>query len=154
MKENTKLFKMVQMDEYQITDEQYPIIGTQALYTCFGVLLYDENQKIAIVAHISSLGLNILEGLIELIYNYNFKYLIIPGSQSIKKDPYYIENKLIHFFKLLNVKEMNIKSQVNLDNQTNSYEFAFDSRTGKFISDRVLYGKEYSEIHNFDKHIS
>ena len=72
MEEKTKLFKMVDMDEYKTTDCNFPIIGTQALYTCFGILLYDKEKKVAVVAHISSLGMHVLKDMIELIKDNNF----------------------------------------------------------------------------------
>ena len=47
----SKLLNIVGMNSADISTFEKPIIGTQALATCFGVLLYDENQKIGIVAH-------------------------------------------------------------------------------------------------------
>ena len=33
-----------------------------------------------------------------------------------------------------------------VDKVTSSHQFAFDSLTGKFVSDKVLYGKEYFDV--------
>ena len=45
MDDLTYLFKMANMNEAVISNEEKPIVGTQALATCFGLLLYDENNK-------------------------------------------------------------------------------------------------------------
>ena len=43
----TKKFILVDMNDAQISTEDRPIIGTQALATCIGVLLYNEEKKVA-----------------------------------------------------------------------------------------------------------
>ena len=54
-KENlTKKFILVKMRDMQISTDEKPIIGTQSLATCVGVLIYSEESKKAIVAHIAN----------------------------------------------------------------------------------------------------
>lgn len=72
------------MDDTKISTKEKPIIGTQALATCIGVLLYDEENKVAIVAHISSEPIPIIDKIFNLImknklYNNKLKYKIIAG---------------------------------------------------------------------------
>ena len=43
---------IVEMNDADISTEEKPIIGTYALATCLGVLLYSEETRKAIVAHI------------------------------------------------------------------------------------------------------
>lgn len=43
--ENTRLLNLIGMNEAGITTEEKSIIGTQALATCFGILLYERKKK-------------------------------------------------------------------------------------------------------------
>ena len=67
MDDLTYLFKMANMNEAVISNEEKPIVGTQALATCFGLLLYDENNKTALVAHLSTDWQSTLMKLLSLI---------------------------------------------------------------------------------------
>ena len=66
----TKKFILVDMDDAQISTEDRPIIGTQALATCIGVLLYSEEKKLAIVAHVSSEPIQTIDKIFKLITKY------------------------------------------------------------------------------------
>ena len=44
----------VGMNEIKITDNENTVIGTNALATCVGVILYSEKHKRAIVGHIAN----------------------------------------------------------------------------------------------------
>ena len=154
----TYLLKLAEMDDAVISTEENPIVGTQGLATCFGLLLYDENTKTTIAAHLSTdwqVTLMKLLTLIDFNKQNNFKYLIIPGYYSKDRDPYNIKKRLTVFFeefKTQNTKfEPFDKSEipdnfVNYDKNTNSAEFAFDSQTGEFVTNKVKFGKSYSEV--------
>ena len=153
--EMTKLLKLVEMDSADITTVEKPIIGTQALATCFGVLLYDEKNKEAIVAHVSSnwkKAVSLIFNLISCGEFRTFKYLIITGYYSEREDNYNIGSLLTKIFTESNVKTVNfipfemIYSKYKQKDLTESYHFAFDSRTGKFVTDKVLFGEEYLKI--------
>ena len=45
---------LVAMDHADITTLDKPIIGTHSLAPCLGILLYDEEKKMALVAHARS----------------------------------------------------------------------------------------------------
>ena len=153
--ENTKLFNLVNMDDAGISTLEKPIIGTQAFATCFGILLYERKKKQAIVAHVSTTILPAVMKLFELIDLYSdnvFECLIIPGYYSVQEDHYGVYNRLLQIFnkkELLKTKfipfieQMKLEDIIRLDEKTLSYEFAFDTRTGKFINNDVYFGIEY-----------
>ncbi len=154
--ENTKLLNLVGMNEAGITTEEKPIIGTQALATCFGVLLYERNKKVALVAHLSVNFIPTLINLLDLI-NFSqenvFEFLIIPGYYSAKEDHYNIYRQLLEIFKECNTPKFkfvpfrqSLKNNIHFDKDTLSYSFAFDSRTGKFVNEEVYFGLEYLEF--------
>ena len=154
--ENTKLFNLVAMNDADISTLEKPIIGTQALATCFGVILYERTKKIAIVAHLSSDFVKTLLkmfSLIDLNDSNTFEYLIIPGYYSKKEDHYNVKPQLLEILNNCDVSKTKFipfkeipTNIVQLHEETLSYEFAFDSRTGKFINDEVYFGIEYLEV--------
>lgn len=157
MDDLTYLFKMASMNEAVISTEDKPIVGTQALATCFGLLLYDENNKTALVAHLSTDWQSTLMKLLALIdyeKENNFQYLIVPGFYSRENDPYGIKRRLNAFFREFKTKNANFEpfditkipdNFVNYDDKTTSGEFAFDSQTGEFVTDKVKFGLNYLE---------
>lgn len=161
--ENTRLLNLIGMNEAGITTEEKSIIGTQALATCFGILLYERKKKIALVAHVSTNFLPTVMNLFQLIdlsSDNTFEYLIIPGYYSSKEDHYDIRRQLFQIFnncEILKTKfipfieHKKLLDIVKLDQETLSYEFAFDSKTGKFINDEVYFGFEYLEINKKTK---
>lgn len=164
MKEdNTKLLNLVSMDDAGISTLEKPIIGTRALATCFGILLYERTKKIALVAHVSTTFLLAIIKLFELIdlrCDNVFEYLIIPGYYSKQEDHYDIQKQLSALFnkgeilktKFIPFKESNkFEDIVRLNKETLSYEFAFDARTGGFVNDDVYFGIEYLEINEKTK---
>lgn len=136
------MIKIVEMNEVGISSEEYPIIGTVALSTCLGILLYEENSKIAIVAHCTSDWIPIVLKMLNLIDDSKprvFKYLIIPGYYM---DNYDTINKINKFFlRFSNEKltfipyQQEYKSYLIFDKKTLSYEFMFDANTGNFITE-------------------
>ncbi len=151
----SKLLNIVGMNSADISTFEKPIIGTQALATCFGVLLYDENQKIGIVAHfthdIEATIIKILK-LIDFDKEYKFKYIIFPGYYSKDQDPYNTKLRLESFFNEFKMDNLQFIPFNNNDITANallegpfSHQFAFDTRTGKFVTDKVLFGIDYIE---------
>jgi len=156
----TKKFKLVKFKQVDISDDDKYIIGTHELSTCTGVLLYCEEKKRAIVGHVSSDWENVIKKTIELIYlnnlgNYIFKYKIIPGydpSNGVSKK---IEEVFISLSPMLvPFEEKNILDGiVGLDENTQSFEFAFDAINGKFVTDKVLFGIDYYKVCEDDNDI-
>lgn len=141
---------IVEMNEVGISSEEYPIIGTHALATCFGILLYEKTKKIAIVGHCTSDWIPIILKMLNLIDNddkYCFKYLVIPGFYSEQKDIYKTKLKIETFFNIFKTDKVTFqpfteKYIITFDEKTSSYEFLFDSRIGKFVSEKNNYIKK------------
>lgn len=154
--EMTKKFLLVDMEEALISNENMPIIGTQALATCLGVLIYSEKERKAIVAHFSTEWyktsrrlFNILADNIEVD---DFKYVLIPGYYGMNLETAYNVKSLLEgspfCFKKMNI---DLSHGVQVDENTCSLEFAFDSLNGKFVTDKVYFGKEYYDINRVRK---
>ena len=155
------MVNLINMNEVGITTKDNSIIGTTALATCFGILLYDEENKEAIVAHVSTNFMPIIFKIFDLIKvdkKRIFKYAIIPGYYSQKSDPYGIKNKLIKLFEDAqtdNIKFEQIKNipkdAIKKDLTTPSFEFAFDANEGKFVSQEVCFELETNNVNNKSK---
>lgn len=150
----TKKFTIVKMNEVKISNDENQIIGTQALATCVAILLYSETKKKAIVSHVASNLDEIITKILKLIvehkmHNDIIKYKIIPGYYD---NHYNIKDILENFFS--SIPDMFIPLDDNdfpnnpyqVDMDTKSHEFAFDAYSGKFVTDKVSFGKEYLEI--------
>lgn len=154
----TSQFLMVNMDNANISSTEYPIIGTQALSTCQGLLLYCEKEKIAIVAHISSNIEKAINEVLNILEENNIKftkikYKVITGYYNLN-----LENTIIKELKMGDVSRNLFNSFITLEKkhlkhnsiQTDynslSNQFAFDSRTGHFVTEEVFFGTYYYEI--------
>lgn len=142
--------KNVDMNEVDISSEEYPIIGTSALATCFGILLYDKVRKIAIVGHSTSDWIPVILKILNFVddsYYCTLSYLIIPGYDSKKEDVYKTKIKIEKFFKLFKTDKIKFEPFddevfIIFDEETCSYEFRFDSRIGKFLSEKKDFIKK------------
>lgn len=148
-KELTKKFIMVDMNDAMISTNDRYIIGTDALATCTGVLIYSENTKRAIVAHISSDYMKAIDKIFNLIiknklYNEKLKYAIIRGTDIEAHDYYGIINILLEHFKdYIPFNDNIVLNGVGLDEKTFSNQFAFDALNGEFVTNKVLFGIDY-----------
>lgn len=161
-KEMTKKLKLVDMNEVDITTEQKPIIGTQALATCVGVLLYSEIKKMAIVAHFSVDSLYLVTTMLELIIDNGLdteessriKYKVIPGfvdeHYNLKNDLEKICQSLHPLFIPFSDEEVP-SNVIEKDGDLPANRFAFDASTGKFVTDKVLFGMDYLAVCEEDK---
>ncbi|MBE6156001.1 MAG: hypothetical protein E7164_04525 [Firmicutes bacterium] len=151
--ELTKLFKLVNMNEVAVSNDEMPIVGTQALATCVGVLIYSEKYKCALVAHVGTEWQNLLESIFELLIKNELdsaplEYLIIPGY-------YYNHYEVVENLSAIfaDLYPLFVPMQVSLDNgvyikdpKLPAHQFAFDARTKKFVTNQVLFGKEYFDV--------
>ncbi len=131
----------VGMDEIKITDNENTVIGTNALATCVGVILYSEKHKRAIVGHIANepelyfikmLYMLEMNGLIDSKIN----YAVIGGYYY---NHYELCSKLYNLFN--KYKETFIPLEYNNDDILKdeglpSVGFIFDASTGKFINSK------------------
>ena len=145
MLEKTSLAGMGRVVE---STKERPVIGTQALDTCYGILFYDRVKKEGIAGHavpsqlttVLAEMLKWLEGRTGLI-----EYMILPGFRNVdRKD--YSGFKELHDYMLEhtpdNVKMMPLKdmrSGFRLDQASLSYEFAFDTTNGEFVTEYVFF---------------
>lgn len=156
----TKKFTLVKMGDAKISTDEKPIIGTEALATCIGVLLYNEEKKLAIVSHIPPDEINALITIDKIfqtiinnkLSNTTFKYIIIPGYYkehcNVKE---LIKKHLNHFTPFDENQIPNYAIQT--DENSTSREFAFDASTGKFVTNNVYFGTEYNIINNIKKNL-
>lgn len=153
MKENmTREFILVGMGKAEISTEDKPIIGTQALATCIGVLLYSEEMKKAIVAHVAPAQTDIIQPIVKLMIDNNLvdtpiKCMIIPGYYEEHYGTKQFLEKNFKCYKPFESKEITDNS-VRTNEEFTSREFAFDTRTGKFVTDQVFFGIDYKTINN------
>lgn len=191
MKEElTKKFKMLDMNDVDISTEDKTIIGTQALAPCIAFVLYQREHKRAIAGHLSSncfltngsvdLMISRLESLIKEngLENLGFDLYLIEGAYrsqqkvyasdvSILRNPYKYEFTLLEaleyifkqnpLFKINSVNDLASSDYQIVDEQGNpsnsetallSKRFAFDTVSGKFVTDQVAFGAEYIVINN------
>lgn len=155
------MVNLINMNEVGITTKDNPIIGTTALATCFGILLYDEENKEAIVAHVSTNFMPIIFKIFDLIKvdkKRIFKYAIIPGYYSINSDPYQIKKRIENIFEDIQTNKTQFKKLENIpknaikkDKNTPSFEFAFDANEGKFVSQEVCFELGTNNVNNKSK---
>lgn len=151
----TKKMILVGMNDAKISTEEKPIIGTDALATCLGVLLYSEEKKQAIVAHVSSNPIPALDKIFQIMIDNKllktqFKYKIFFGYYKDAAEYYQVEDILEkHFKDFIPFDEEEIPTDaINTVLPLGANEFAFDASTGKFVTNKVLFGQEYYMINN------
>ena len=131
----------VGMDEIKITDSNNKIIGTQALATCVGVLLYSENHKTAIVAHISDKPEKYFEKILYMLKENNLldskvKYAVIRGYYYNHYELYENLCSLFEDFKELFIPLNYKKSDIEKDEKLPALQFIFNAETGNFIKSK------------------
>lgn len=150
----TKKMILVGMNDAKISTVDKPIIGTHALATCIGVLLYSEDKKVAIVAHVPSDPMVAIDNIFKVIIenklvSTTFKYLIIPGYYEEHYDTKFVLEQYFSHFIPFDDREI-LETAVRVDEETTSKEFAFDASTGKFVTDKVFFGLDYYNVNGYD----
>ncbi|MBQ6841140.1 MAG: hypothetical protein IJO63_03395 [Bacilli bacterium] len=150
--ELTKKTMLASMDEIVISTEECPIVGTSSLATCVGVLVYSEAHKKAIACHASGNPVAIVNAIIDLAIKNNLmdspvKYRVIPGyyynHYQLAEEISDLLWELRPYFSLMVHPEENA---IMKDPELPAMRFAFDASTGTFVTDKVLYGKDYLDI--------
>ena len=151
--EYTKLFKIVHMNEINISSDEFPIIGTQGLGPCVAFLVYSEEHKKAVVAHISANTKDYFQLLFDVIGVYNLqtsplKYKVFKGyyDNGYKIDEI-LERQFQSFPTLFVPFDEIPENAIKVDEESTSHEFAFNALTGEFITEKVFFGYEYNQIH-------
>ena len=148
------------MDQVVVSTSDKPIIGTQALDTCFGILLYDRKNKFGICGHAdpyNTFGIIVemlkqipesTEGIIE--------YTIVPGYRAMKQKKFEREDEIqdiLRNYMSINPKIhfTSLKTPLNpsMPNGLLCYDFAFDTISGKDITSIVFinYAEEQRRHH-------
>lgn len=139
------------MDQVVTSDDVNYVIGTQALDTCYGILLYDRKNKYGIVGHADPS--NIIGITIEMLKHLpqneeaTIEYAIIPGYRATEQKRFKEINEIIailHTYSSIYPKtkfiSLNSSLQPTMPNALRllCYDFAFDTRTGKDVSSIVF----------------
>lgn len=139
---------MASMYEAKISTKEMPVIGTQALSTCVGVLLYSPAHKRAIVAHSSTDWESIIRQTVDLVISHGLDdssiyYLIIPGYY---EDHYNVKINLEKAYRSLAplfipFEENSIlEDLIETNDEWTARCFAFDASTGEFVTNKVTFG--------------
>ena len=158
--ENAELIahsNIANMDQVVVSTADKPIIGTQALDTCFGILLYDRKNKFGICGHADPK--NIFGIVVEMLKQIpstkegDIEYTIIPGYRAVEQNNikgieeiqdilrnYVIINPKIKFISL------NSPLEPKISNKLLCYDFAFDTKFGKDVTNIVF--RNYTEEQN------
>lgn len=142
--ENLNSIKVADMNEYVLATPTTPLIGTYALATCLGLIMYDEHNHFAL-AHISSDYKNLISQMLrQMINTAPIHVIIIPGYDTYPEKIY----EIIAYLKDHNnfsLYDFDIEIKYipeYLEENTQSIEFAFDTRTKTFIKvdyDKILF---------------
>lgn len=155
----TKKFNLVGMGDVQISTSERPIVGTDCLATCIGILLYCEEDKKAIVAHATSDIMPVLDRIFKLVVNNKLyrkplKYKIIWGTDREPAEYYGVDEILKkHFDSYIPFDDEFVKRGVMTNENTFSNEFAFDASTGEFVTDKVFFGSDYYLVNGVENNI-
>ena len=137
------------MDQVVVSTSDKPIIGTQALDTCFGILLYDRKNQFGICGHASPKSIfGIVVQMLKLIPSTtegNIEYIIIPGYRAIEQHNFKgldeIEDILWNY-EAINPKikftSLNSSLEPIMPNGLLCYDFAFDTKSGKDVTSIVF----------------
>lgn len=153
------LVKLADMNDIVVSSKESPIIGTNNLAHCYGILFYNPLTHEAILGHASVLHyqeiLNKMLSLIPLSAKEEcIEYLIVPGNYNIidnnleiyEKIKIYLDKYDDHqkYFIAMDVKYEDV---ITIDQDTLSSEFVFDSSTGTFIKDKsIINGETHGRI--------
>lgn len=137
------------MGEIVVSSKDKPIIGTTALDTCFGIVLYDRKNKKGIVGHAYSSGkIAIIHSMIELLDKNEqqvIEYAIVSGYRNIERKDFSGSIEIQNYLKMNCPQNIKLVPFQNLDVQVCSnllaYEFAFDVNTGQNVTSYLFYNR-------------
>lgn len=139
---------LAEMGRVVVSTKERPVIGTQALDTCYGILFYDRASKEGIVGHavpgqltsVLAEMMTWLDGRVGII-----EYMILPGFRNVDRHDYSGFNELRDYMlehvpdnvKMTSLKDM--RGGFRLHQESLSYEFAFNTSTGEFTTEYVFF---------------
>lgn len=125
-----------------------PIIGTQALDTCHDILFYDRIKRFGVVGHVTSGYKGILNEMLAMFedgQNHTIEYMIIPGYRIVEKADYRTFSEILYCLKsygnpqIVFVPLKNYEGGIKLHKSTLTYEFAFNTADGNFVSNKLFF---------------
>lgn len=140
--------KFAFMGQVVVSNFDKPIIGTQALDTCYGILFYDRNKKEGICGHAVPSNLTgVLAEMINLLgtEERTIEYMILPGFRNVDRRDYSGLQELSNYLLLNLPKNIHLSSfkydnsSIKMHMKTLSYEFAFDTSKGEFVTRYVFF---------------
>lgn len=144
-----KYARIAHMGEIIESTKQKPIIGTTALDTCYGVVLYDRTNKRAIVGHLPPSNRSML---IEMLHRLDkdkkqeIEYAIVSGYRNIERKDYSGIEELLSILRTYCPPNVILKPFYDIDFQVCSnvlaYEFAFEVNTGQNVGQYLFYDGE------------
>ena len=131
-----------------ISTSERPIIGTQALDTCYGILFYDRDKKEGVCGHaVPSQLIVVMAEMVKWLKRRtgNIEYMILPGFRNVDRKDFsgfdelhsYMTMKKPRGVKFVVMK--NSSGGFRLHQDTLSYEFAFDTINGEFVTEYVFF---------------
>ena len=148
------------MDQVVVSTSDKPIIGTQALDTCFGILLYDRKNKFGICGHADPK--NIFNIVIEMLKQIpsttegDIEYIIISGYRAIEQHNFKgieeIQDILRNYVAInpkINFTSLKTPLNPKMPNGLLCYDFAFDTESGKDVTSIIFinYTEEQKRRH-------
>lgn len=132
-----------------VSSKDRPIIGTTALDTCFGIILYDRKNKKGIVGHADNSGkIAILNSMIKLLEKNEkqvIEYGIVSGYRTQERKDYSGVTELLTYLETHCPPNIELVPFQNLGVQECSnmlaYEFAFDVNTGQDVASYLFYDR-------------
>ena len=139
---------LAEMGRVVESTKERPVIGTQALDTCYGILFYDRASKEGIVGHaVPSQLISVLVEMLKWLEGRTglIEYMILPGFRNVDRKDYsgfkelhdYMLEHTPDNIKMIPLKDM--RSEFRLDQASLSYEFAFDTSKGEFVTEYVFF---------------
>lgn len=138
----------VHMNEVKCTIKYGEVIGTKAIASCIGVLLYDKENKKAIVGHFNSnmydgeevedairIYIELCNSMLDNNFSENVSYLILPGIVGNKDRINTVALELEKY--LANYEKMSTDADdIRINEETESLEFVFDPINNTFLTEK------------------
>ncbi len=131
---DNNLVNLVGKDTIAISSKEKPIIGTYALASCMAIIITD--HKTYALAHILNDYESLIYEMVNLFEKGNLSVMIIPGFykdyERITKLIAFLNDHQNFLYYDFNIELKDLKEFINPE--FSSIEFAFDTRTQKFIN--------------------
>lgn len=148
------------MNQVVVSTTEKPIIGTQGLDTCFGILFYDRKNRFGICGHADPKN---IFGIVKEMLNQippntegAIEYTIIPGYRALEQCNFMAIDEILDILQSYSsinpkISFMALNSSLNPSTPNNllCFDFAFDTKSGRCVTDMVFanISKEQNRRH-------